>query len=377
MSEPKYLENLAEKREASVVQILEQIAQERDEKDRLQRFGFFSIPYPAIIGDKKYSTTESNVKIVDHKVITERRGIYTSPLKLGKSNDVYFNKFEQLIDEEGYEKLKELNKQDHEKLMAKVHDLKEKKSERPKFKPSGPQEFKGFYNPDEPAPEREGTLTIEPDKKRFIKEGKVITERRGIFTAPSKVGNIPSEYFSYPIREDEENERLKQMTKEAYEKKIAKVTENKNKTSSQKPFSPASLKKCDPFFNNVQTYGLYTESEHEQLMNEYKDFKKNGRGKYQKILPKGAMKHLQPFKPARLIFTGRDGLLNDDLYKIPDEMREVTKSITNIREIREEEKKKRRVPFYSNKLMKHTHFSPSISSFTFNLKREFPSVKFY
>ena len=49
MSEPKYLENLAEKREASVVQILEQIAQERDEKDRLQRFGFFSIPYPAII----------------------------------------------------------------------------------------------------------------------------------------------------------------------------------------------------------------------------------------------------------------------------------------------------------------------------------------
>ena len=372
----KYLEDIRAKREESVQKIMEEINQERDEKDKLQRFGFFSIPYPAVIGDKKYSEDEYKHKVIDHKVITEKRGIYTNPLKLGKSNDVYFNKIDGPGDDV-IEHYKELNKQDHEKLMAKVHDLKEKKSERPKFKPSGPQEFKGFYNPDEPAPEREGTLTIEPDKKRFIKEGKVITERRGIFTAPSKVGNIPSEYFSYPIREDEENERLKQMTKEAYEKKIAKVTENKNKTSSQKPFSPASLKKCDPFFNNVQTYGLYTESEQEQLMNEYKDFKKNGRGKYQKILPKGAMKHLQPFKPARLIFTGRDGLLNDDLYKIPDEMREVTKSITNIREIREEEKKKRRVPFYSNKLMKHTHFSPSISSFTFNLKREFPSVKFY
>ena len=41
------------------------------------------------------------------------------------------------------------------------------------------------------------------------------------------------------------------------------------------------------------------------------------------------------------------------------------------------EKKNARVPFAYNKLMNHTHFSPSITSFTFNLKREFPSVKFY
>ena len=32
---------------------MQEIDQESDEKDNLQRFGFFSIPYLAVIGDKK------------------------------------------------------------------------------------------------------------------------------------------------------------------------------------------------------------------------------------------------------------------------------------------------------------------------------------
>ena len=94
------------------------------------------------------------------------------------------------------------------------------------------------------------------------------------------------------------------------------------------------------------------------------------------LLPSGAIKHLQAFKPARLVVTGRDGLFNDDLYKLP-EIEDVKKSFTPIREIREMEKKNARTPFYYNKLMRQSQFSPSISSFTYNLKREFPSVKFY
>ena len=372
----KYLEDIRSKREESVQKIMEEINQERDEKDRLQRFGFFSIPYPAVIGDKKYSKDEYHHKVIDHKVITERRGIFTNPLKVGKSNDVYFNKIDGPGDDV-IEHYKELNKQDHEKLMKKVADSKEKKVERPNFKPSGPQQFKGFYNPDEPAPEREGTLTIEPDKKRFIGEGrKIITERKGIYTSPTKIGTIPNEYFSYPASEDDLIEKLKQMSKDEYQRRLDKVKEFKERVATKKPFSPASLMKCDPFFNNIQTYGMYTDDEQQKLMNEYKEFKKHGRGKYKKVIAEGTMKHLQPFKPARLVVTGRDGLFNDDLYKLP-EVEKVQKSAMNIREIREMEKKNARTPFYYNKLMRQSQFSPSISSFTYNLKREFPSVKFY
>ena len=376
MSEARYLENMQEKREEDVKEMLKEIEQERDEKDNMQRFGFFSIPYPAIIGDKKYSTNDyKNHEVVDRKIIIEKRNVYTSPLKTGKANDVYFNKIEG-PDDEGWNRLEQLNKKDHDDLMKKVAENREKKSSGPIFKPSGPQEFKGYYNPDEPFPVPSGTINIEPDKKRFIHEGKVLTEKRGIFTNPSKIGKIPNEYFSYPVREDEENERLKELTKKDIEKKINDVKAGKEKKDFQKPFQPASLKKCDPFYNNTQTYGLYTPDEQERLMTEYKDLKKNGIKKYEKILPKNALKHLQPFKLPRQVFSGRDGLFNDDLYKLP-ELEEVKKPNIPIREIREMEKKNARVPFAYNKLMNQTHFSPSITSFTFNLKREFPSVKFY
>lgn len=133
MSEQKYLEDINTKREEAVNRMMEEIEQERDEKDKMQRFGFFSIPYPATIGDKKYSTNDyQNHEVIDHKVITEKRGIYTNPLKVGKANDVYFTKIEG-PDEEGLERLKELNKKDHEDLMKKVAEIKEKKIRKTKF----------------------------------------------------------------------------------------------------------------------------------------------------------------------------------------------------------------------------------------------------
>ena len=113
MSEARYLENMQEKREEDVKEMLKEIEQERDEKDNMQRFGFFSIPYPAIIGDKKYSTNDyKNHEVVDRKIIIEKRNLYTSPLKTGKANDVYFNKIEG-TDDEGWSRLEQLNKKDH------------------------------------------------------------------------------------------------------------------------------------------------------------------------------------------------------------------------------------------------------------------------
>ena len=50
-----YQQDLTEKKEASKQKTLEQIAREREEMDRVQRFGFFSIPYPSTVGDQAYS----------------------------------------------------------------------------------------------------------------------------------------------------------------------------------------------------------------------------------------------------------------------------------------------------------------------------------
>ena len=43
------------KKELDIKKSLEQIAQERAEKNEQQRFGYFSIPYPSTVGDQAYS----------------------------------------------------------------------------------------------------------------------------------------------------------------------------------------------------------------------------------------------------------------------------------------------------------------------------------
>ena len=148
------------------------------------------------------------------------------------------------------------------------------------------------------------------------------------------------------------------------------------------PFSPSSLKKCDPFSNNVETYGIYNDAEKEEKLKEYAEYKKKGNPKYTKSLPKGCVKHDRPFAPARLVYIGRDGLFDDNLYTLP-EMTEKDKAklkIKTVRERKEEEEKSkatRRVPFTYNKLMKISKFAPPISSYTTNLKKEFPMIKFH
>ena len=79
------------KKELDIQRSLEEIAAERKEKDEQQRFGYFSVPYPASIGDQAYSQKqEYHHKVVDRKVITENRGIYAQGPKSGKGPDVYF-----------------------------------------------------------------------------------------------------------------------------------------------------------------------------------------------------------------------------------------------------------------------------------------------
>ena len=79
------------RKEKDIEKILQELPIERNEKDHLQRFGYFSIPYASTIGDQAYSrNAEYHHKVVDRKVITENRGIYAQGTKSGKTPDVYF-----------------------------------------------------------------------------------------------------------------------------------------------------------------------------------------------------------------------------------------------------------------------------------------------
>jgi hypothetical protein len=167
---------------------LEQIAQDRNEMNELRRFGFFSIPYPATVGDLAYTSTneKKNYKVVDRQVKTENTNILVAPLKKGRGNDVYFSPVEPLPDSV-IEEHKKLNEAEYKELLNKVQKRKEKAGSI-EFRPSGPQQTFGFYQ-DIEAPNPTGTLYIKPDPKRFIMEGyKVKTENRGIFTNPTKLG---------------------------------------------------------------------------------------------------------------------------------------------------------------------------------------------
>jgi hypothetical protein len=360
------------------------IEQDRNEWDQTRRFGYFSIPYPATVGDLAYTTTKEKKKyqIIDGKIKTENRNVFVAPLKKGKGPDVYFSPVEP-ESQDTIDKYKTMNESDKKNELKKVQQRKENKANIT-FKPAGPQETFSFYR-DIQTPESTGTLYITPNPKRFIMEGqKVKTENRGIFTNPTKVGIAhPNDYFGFYFADEPTQERIKTLGEKDIKDKLDKVQILKKKLPPPRPpFSPASLKKCEPFSNNIETYGLYNDVEKEQKLKEYAEYKKKGNPKYSKSLPKGSVKHDKPFQPARLVYIGRDGLFDDNLYTLP-EMTEKDKAklrIKTVREKKEEEEKlkaTKRVPFTYNKLMKITKFAPPISSFTTNLKKEFPTIKFH
>jgi hypothetical protein len=362
----------------------EMIKQDRDEMDTLRRFGYFTIPYPATVGDEAYShiNQKKNYQIIDGKIKTENRNIFVAPLKKGKGPDVYFSPVEP-ESQDTIDKYKAMNEVDKKNELKKVQQRKENKANIT-FKPAGPQETFSFYR-DIQTPESTGTLYITPDPKRFIMEGqKVKTENRGIFTNPTKLGiPHPNDYFGFYFADEPTQERIKTLGEKDIKDKLDKVQILKKKLPTPRPpFSPASLKKCEPFSNNIETYGVYNEAEKEQKLKEYAEYKKKGNPKYSKSLPKGSVKHDKPFQPARLVYIGRDGLFDDNLYTLP-EMTEKDKAklkIKTVREKKEEEEKSKatkRVPFTYNKLMKISKFAPPISSFTTNLKKEFPTIKFH
>ena len=308
------------KKENDIQKQLEQIQADRSEMDQLRRFGFFTIPYPATVGDLAYSATneKKTIKLVDGKIKTENRNIFVAPLKKGKGTDVYFSPVEPESDDI-IEKHKQMNDAEYKELLKKVSKRKEKQAII-EFKPTGPQETFSFYK-DIPTPEAKDTLYIRPDPKRFILEGyKVKTENRGIFTNPTKLLPFhPNDYFQFYYADDATQERVKSLGEKDIKDKLDRVQMRKKKIPDLRPpFSPASLKECEPFSSNTETYALYNDAEKEEKLKEFREYKKKGNPKYTKSLPKGSVKHDKPFQPARLIWVGRDGLFDDNLYTLPE-----------------------------------------------------------
>ena len=397
--EGKNKERPLTRRQQDVNRILEELPFESQEKDTSQRFGFFSIPYPSTIGDQAYSqNNESHHKVVDRKVIIENRGIYTTILKSGKGPDVYFPPPEtteklsiQKEKDEKYRKIKD--KKMKERLKQYLAKIKEKNPF--PYKPPGPQNSFSFYkklDDEKELPEPTGPLTIEADKRKYkIDHFKVLTKLRNMQAAPSKTGRHPNDYFDFYRADEDSLEIFKEMNKQAILNRIKKAKERKS-AEAKIAFKPASLKLCEPFINDRSTYEAHNEEEIDYLLQKYKEMKLKGRIKYKK--PPNPVQHDKPFSPAKLFFEGRSGLfmyksdeffMNNDIRYNKEYQKQLKKlkekeKKTSIREIREKEKQEKNKfgkPFTYNILMKSSTFSPCISSDLVNMKKEFPSVKFY
>lgn len=374
---PGYMQDQTSKKQQSVEKAKERIERERDEMSNKGRFGFFSIPFAPTINDGAYSRpNEYNHKVVEGAVITEPRGIYTHVMRSGKGPDVYFS-VEAPFSHDDIEKEKAFREAEKKKLFDLV-DKRRKKEDgtgRATFKYPGPQEMTGFYKEKSEIPKQ--PLYKEEDRFKHIgADRQVIIEKRGIMTSPTKLGTClyPKDYFSFYFTPKEVTDRCVEARNQEEAKKLEKVKMIREKLIPyKKPFFPASLKKCDCFASDKQAYGILNDGEIKDRLAQYKEDKKTGNPKYEKKLPPGAIKHVAPFRPARLLYSGRDGLFNDDLYKMPNLPPEQKLTLKERLELEEKNKKP---TFRYNKLMQHSHFSPCISSFNCNLKRDFPTIKF-
>ena len=387
-------DNSPSKKALDIQRSLMEIDLERKERDEQQRFGYFSVPYPSTIGDQAYSQKqEYHHKVVDRKVITENRGIYVQGPKSGKGPDAYFPPPEStdklMKQKEEDEKIRE--KKEKKRKEEELIEKKRLKERNPfPFKPGGPQIQFSFYkklNDDKP----ELPLAKEPLKKSYkLDHWKVKTEIRNIQASPLKTGNHPNDYFYFYHSDDQLQEKLKELNAKEKEERLAKIKQRKN-AQPKAVFKPASLKKCDPFVSDKETYELHNEQEIGELLNEYKEIKKKGNQRY--IKPKDPL-HDRPFAPAKLKFDGRNGLFmykNEEFYMNNDQRyskeylkdwkkikKEENDNAIKQREKENEERKKKFLkPFTYNRLMKSSTFAPPISSYMVNIKRDFPSIKFH
>ena len=364
--------NEKEKIPPIIEKIMEETKADFDEISTVPRFGFFSIPPSQIIGDRYYSLKkEFNHKVVDRNVISEKRGIFTTPGKSGKGHDAYFQSLD-TTDEGVQQRLIEGWKKDNEKHLEKVQEQKSKITT-PVFKYPGVQHYKDEF--DQHPVER--NFPIDKEKPRIAKiiDGKVITEKRGIFTQPMKKGfnNTPGIYFSYaPLHENNENKINDQLQKKNLKKRKKRPQSSVPLQRAYKAaFKPASLKKNECFSNIRETYG-YEDKYFDNLKKISDIDRKNNNRKYYNPPPAGSVKHMRPFTPAHLGKSGRDGLFDQRVWDCPSIPEK--RIIINQREKKEYERAHRKAPFKYNIMHEQTRFSPPIMTNKLNMRNNYPCI---
>ena len=355
-----------------IEKIIEKTKSDFDEISTVPRFGFFSIPPNQIIGDRYYSRkNEFNHKVVDRKVISEKRGIFTTPGKSGRGHDAYFQSYD-TTDEGVQQRLIEGWKKDNEEHLKRVQKQKDKISA-PVFKYPGVQHYKDEF--DQHPVER--NFPIYKDKPRIAKviDGKVVTEKRGIFTQPMKKGfnNTPGIYFSYaPLHQNDESKINNELQNKNLNKKKKRPQSSVPLQRAYKSaFKPASLKKNECFSNIRETYG-YEDKYFDNLKKNSDLERKNNRKKYTNPPPAGSTKHMRPFTPAHLGKTGRDGLFDQRVWDCPQIPEKIV--IVNQREKKEYERAHRKAPYKYNIMHEQTRFSPPIMTNTMNMRKNYPCI---
>lgn len=364
--------NEKEKIPPKIEKIIEETKADFDQISTVPRFGFFSIPPNQIIGDRYYSLKkEFNHKVVDRNVISEKRGIFTTPGKSGKGHDAYFQSLD-TTDEGVQQRLIEGWKKDNEKHLEKVQKQKANITT-PVFKYPGVQHYKDEF--DQHPVER--NFPIDKEKPRIAKiiDGQVITEKRGIFTQPMKKGfhNTPGIYFSYaPLHENNENKINEQLQNKNLKKRKKRPQSSVPLQRAYKvAFKPASLKKNECFSNIRETYG-YEDKYFNNLKKQSDIDRKNNNRKYYNPPPAGSVKHMRPFTPAHLGKSGRDGLFDQRVWDCPSIPEK--RIIINQREKKEYERAHRKAPFKYNIMHEQTRFSPPIMTNKLNMRSYYPCI---
>lgn len=296
----------------TIQKIKSDMLKEADTLGVKSRFGFFSIPYPATIGDRYYALKGKPHERDDRgKVVTLPRNIQTTVLKSGKSPDVYFHNIVK-EDPKFYKTRQEFFKKQQEQYLDQIKKKKEDKKFNVPFKPSGPQDLKDFLQQN-PYVSKVPIYKESPRKAYVDKQTKkVVIENKNILTQPSKKGtsSYPGILFSYPKTEKWGKPKRAQTAVKL------KTQDNENdKDKFHQPFKPANTMLNGFFFPDKVQYGL-PEKQLKQYEELYKRAKSAGGEKYIKPGKSYYSTHVRSFMPASGRKHGENGYFSR-VYGVP------------------------------------------------------------
>jgi len=257
-------------------------------------------------------------------------------------------------------RINELNEDDKKEYLKKVNSRKKANKspdERVKFKPASPHDYPDLF--DQKKINYDQPITKFIDKKLKIDhEGKtVFTAKKGIFTNPGKKGTstTPGILFSYKPNQKGAAPIILQRSK------------SQEKKDERMAFKPSSVVMDAPFVTDKDLFGE-DPAELKTVGIKSMEMRKAPKLRYKLSKPKFAVEHMAKFKPSHNDKLGVNSLFREE-NGIP-----FSPFVAKERLNKPGEKPEFKKPFTYNKLDQISVFSPPMSSFVGNLKREFPKV---